>query len=277
MSLTSVVDHLGREVIFSFPPQRIVSLCPSQTETLAELGLLDRLAGRTRYCVHPRTALKSVKAVAGTKTFKLSEISELKPDLVIGEKEENPKEKILELSDASIPTYVTDVYNLQSARKMILDLGAITGTRAEAETLAKRYDDALAKTRGIFSKMTALYLVWRNPYMAAHNDTYIHSLIEHLGFENACRPLSEARPDAGRYPSLSLEDMRILDPDVILLPSEPFPFRDAHLAEIQKALPRSLPLLIDGEPLSWYGARAAHLPAFAESLRAQLARNGRVI
>lgn len=277
MSLTSVVDHLGREVIFSFPPQRIVSLCPSQTETLVELGLLSHLVGRTRYCVRPRTALKAVPTVSGTKTFTTVEISALRPDLVIAEKEENPKDRVLDLVTASIPVYVTDVSDLKTARKMILDLGGLTGTRARAEHLVSECDRTLSETRGTFSKMTALYLIWRNPWMAAHEHTYIHAVLEHLGFENACRPFSMARPDAGRYPALSAEDMRILDPDVVFLPSEPFPFRDRHAAEIREILPRTTVLLIDGEPMSWYGARMRELKSFAHSLRENLERVGRTL
>lgn len=240
-------DHLGREVAIAFPPRRIVSLCPSLTETLFALGLEDEIVGRTSYCVHPAEQVPAVPTVGGTKDVKIQTILDLRPDVVIAEKEENRPE-VVETLAAAAAVYVTDVRSYGQAFQAIRDLGAVTDRAPTAEALTAEIAARFARLpRG--RAMTVAYLVWRQPYLAVGRDTYIHSLLEICGLQNVYATL----PD--RYPTITLVDLQALSPELLLLSSEPFPFDPAHVAELAAQLPRSRVILVDGEMFSWYGSR----------------------
>ncbi len=245
-------DDLGRSVSLAFPPQRIVSLCPSQTETLIALGLGGRVVGRTRYCIHPAAELSRMTEVGGTKQPRLDAIRALQPDLVIAEKEENRREDV-EALEQEFPVYVTDVRSVDDALRMIGTLGRLCGCVPAAATLAQQIAERFSRLTPLLPTRRAAYLIWRKPWMVAGSDTYIGDVLERLGFGNVF-----AR-HAGRYPETTVEEIERLAPEVVLLSSEPYPFAERHVQEFANRLPGSKVRLVDGEAFSWYGARM--LPA----------------
>jgi ABC-type Fe3+-hydroxamate transport system substrate-binding protein len=251
-------DTTGRPVLLPKRPERIVSLVPSQTELLVDLGLAERLVGRTRYCIHPREKLSSVTVVGGTKKIDSGKIEALKPDLILAEKEENPLELVNSLATLA-PVYVTDVTSISSAISMCKEVGQITGLTTEAEALATQIEITIRDVKGIVSRPErVLYLIWRKPWMAAGTGTFIHSCLEHIGFQNVA---------AHRYPELDREAIIRLNPDRVFLSSEPFPFKESHAEELREILPKARFDFVDGELFSWYGSRMLKMPAYWRSLR----------
>ena len=235
-------------------PMRIVSLVPSQTELLYYLGTPP--VGQTIFCYHPRNNFtKSIK-IGGTKKLQLDKIRSLKPDLIIGNKEENQKEQIEELRQ-EFPVWLSDIYTPQDATAMIRQVGQLVGKSTLATNLAceieKGFSFNLTNTKG-----TALYLIWNNPYMAAGRKTFINSILEAHGYTNAISALDS------RYPTISLDEMKKINPEYILLSSEPFPFENRHINDLKGHFPQVDIRLVDGELYSWYGPR---LLKTIESLR----------
>jgi iron complex transport system substrate-binding protein len=259
----AVIDDLRHEVTFHFPPRRVVSLCPSLTETLFAVGLDENtIVGRTTYCIHPAEGVQGVPVVGGTKSVDVERIRALEPDLVIAEKEENPRQVVETLAE-TLPVFVFDVTDFESALRAISTLGALSGRAAQAEKLVADIRAAFAQLHPRRTQRVA-YLVWRNPYMAAGQDTYIHALLERCGFENVCAPL------AGRYPVITDEVLRDLAPEWILLSSEPFSFDDAHVAELGAQIPTARAIRVDGEMFGWYGSRMLAAARYLEQLVARL-------
>ncbi len=248
------VDHLGRTVEIPALPRRIVSLCPSQTETLFSLGVGAYVVGATRYCVEPALSLGNVARVGGTKKLQWEKLHELSPDLVICEKEENPREMVEEL-ERHYPVFVTDVRDIPSALRMIEDLGALVGATMEAAVLSARVRDALSRVLPL-AKPKTVYLIWRKPTMVAGSDTFIDSMLELCGFENLARSLT------GRYPEVTAQQLAELKPEIVLLSSEPYPFKHEHFDEIRAILPEAEIYLADGQAFSWYGSRLVHFPEY---------------
>lgn len=253
-------------------PQRIISLVPSQTELLYHLGLDQRVVGITKFCTHPDEWFRSKKRVGGTKALDMAIIKELNPDLIIANKEENDKEQVLALSE-HYPVWVSDVSDLRGALDMIFDIGALTGTVAKAATLAttikESFNELLKKKK--HTPLKAAYLIWRDPYMAAGGDTFIHDMMEACGLENVFAGLK-------RYPVISPSQLAQTPCGVFLFSSEPYPFREKHIDELKKILAqytsinekKATSLLVDGEMFSWYGSRLAHAPDYFQRLRNQL-------
>ena len=249
--MRSFTDPLGRPVaLVQFPPQRIVSLCPSQTELLFALGAGPRVVGRTRWCIHPQPEVSAVAAVGGTKKVSRTRVAELQPDLILGEKEENTPELIAQL-EAIAPTYVTNVESVADAHTMIAQVGALVGAEAEAARLSAAI---AARWQGLAPAppLRVAYLIWRAPWMGVGASTYIHSVLTQLGLVNALATLP------GRYPEIRLEQLAALGVQRVLLSSEPYAFTpaDAEALAAELALPVDV---VDGEAFSWYGARM--LPA----------------
>lgn len=239
-------DHISREITVPSHPKRIVSICPAITETLFALGAKERLVGRTKFCIFPKHEVDTLPTIGGTKDPNVEKIKAIKPDLILAEKEENTKESVEELS-AIAPVVVLEVQTLADSYRLIKDLGQLTCHETEAKKLltqACKEMESLAKSK----KARALYLIWRKPYMAVGDTTYIQSVLEHLGLENAAKSLS------GRYPELTPELLHELNPDVLLLSSEPFPFSTKHQQELKEILPNTPSLLVDGE-MFWYGSK----------------------
>lgn len=259
-----LTDHLGRQVQLTLPARRIVSLCPSQTETLYAIGAGPRVVGATQWCIHPAAELAAVPRVGGTKKVNLRRVAALAPDLVIGEKEENTPEMVAALAGIC-PVYVTDVTDTATALRMVASLGLLTGCQTQATVLARQIATALTAVPRLPRPLRVAYLIWQDPWMAAGASTYIHSVLGLLGFHNVF-----AGEGSSRYPQFDLARLQALSPDVVLLSSEPYSFGTRHQVQLSAQLPGTRILLADGEVFSWYGARMLHLPACASQLLAQL-------
>lgn len=238
---------IGNKVEISFPPRRIVSLVPSQTELLAYLGLDEEVVGITKFCVHPHEWFRNKKRVGGTKTLHLDIIESLQPDLIIANKEENTREQVEELS-AKFPVWVSDITTIDHALQMIAEIGQLTGREAQAITLIKDIRAGFDSLRAASVARRVAYYIWREPWMVAGGDTFVSDMIKTIGWENACAQLD-------RYPEVSPDRLRAMGADLVLLSSEPYPFKDKHIAEIQASLPGVEVCLVDGEFFSWYGSR----------------------
>lgn len=243
MSHKLFTDQMGREVTFSFPPQRIISLVPSQTEFL--LDIKAPIVGRTKFCVHPGNKVKKIPVVGGTKNFRFGEIRKLQPDLIIGNKEENYREGITELWK-EFPVWMSDIHTLDDAYEMMSSLGQITDRTGQAHPIlsdCKAIMKVIRNTR--VGKV--VYLIWQNPWIAVGRKTFINSMLSHLGYENAVV--------SNRYPELSVEEITKLKPDYILFSSEPFPFNQTHLNLAKNRWEDANCQLVNGELFSWYGSR----------------------
>lgn len=257
MKQRSVIDQLGRRVEFPFPPQRIISLVPSQTELLFDLGLADRIVGRTKFCIHPEKEVKKVQVVGGTKNLRLETIKQLKPDLIIGNKEENDKEAI-EVLEPIFPVWMTDIVTIRDAVATVRSSGELTGAVEKSATLASQISDSLGTVKGNFSGKV-VYLIWKKPWMAAGRQTFINSMLNWLGFDNVVRQ--------NRYPEYNESELQTLQPQHVFLSSEPFPFKEEHVKELQSLLPASQFHLVNGEMFSWYGSRLIKSAGYFRALR----------
>lgn len=243
---------------------RIVSLVPSITELVCDLGLAPQLVGRTGFCIHPRQAVRGIPKVGGTKTVDIDRIRALEPTHVILNIDENVR-PVAEALAGFVPSLVVThpqapLDNLALYRL----IGGIFGRTEEAEALCSRYleaHDALAAQRHVERK--ALYLIWKDPWMTVARDTYLSRTLALAGL--ATLPVEAA----ARYPKLSLDEPWVRDVQVVLLSSEPYRFREKHVAEIA-ALPvfkGKTVRLVDGEMTSWYGSRAIAGLAYLRELR----------
>ena len=249
-----------REVRLQQPPSRIVSLVPSITELLSDLGLDDSIAGITKFCIYPERVFRSKTRVGGTKKVAIEKIRSLKPDLIIANKEENIRTEIETLA-TEFPVWVSDVQNLEDALEMISGIGSITGKTDQAQQLNEIIATAFKKLQPV-QEINALYLVWRDPYMAAGGDTFINSMLSTCGFTN----LLSARM---RYPEITLSEMKELKPELVLLSSEPYPFREKHVPELEAIFPSANIQTVDGTYFSWYGSRLQHAPGYFNTLLSQ--------
>lgn len=223
-----------------------MSLVPSLTEFIADIGLEGSLVGRTKFCIHPESIRKNVPVMGGTKIPNIERIRKAAPDLVICNKEENRREDVEEISGFA-KVEVTDISGIEDALRAMKYLGEIVGKGDGAKRIVVEAERQLS-LRPSAKPLRAVYLIWRNPYMTIGNDTYIHDVMKHWGLENCFGHLT-------RYPELSPEAIRDANPDVILLSSEPYPFKEKHITEISGFAPQSKVMLVDGEWFSWYGSR----------------------
>lgn len=243
------VDQLNRTVQLKKTPSRIVSLVPSQTELLIDLGLADKLVGITKFCIHPKDAVKSITKIGGTKNFNLEKIRFLKPDLIIANKEENEEIKLKELM-SEFPVWISDIKNLDQAIDMIKKIGAVTEETEKANKLSLSISKKFFRFESVRkTKKRVLYLIWKNPFMSINKDTFINDMIEKCGWQNMCSNY------INRYPTFNEEEIVKLKPDTVLLSSEPFPFKEKHIADIKKVFPESTITIVNGEAFSWYGSK----------------------
>ncbi|MEI6311606.1 MAG: helical backbone metal receptor [Bacteroidota bacterium] len=248
-----VIDPLDNKINCTQAPQRIVSLVPSQTELLFDLDLGNQIVGITKFCIHPALEVSKITQVGGTKNCRLEIIASLQPDLIIANKEENTQSDI-ETLQKQFPVYVSDITTLADAYKMIIDIGKITFKEEEAQHIQQQISNSLAVVQ-VAEKKSALYFIWRKPWMTVGADTFIHHMMHELGFINLTA-------DMKRYPELSMEQIQSLNPAYILLSSEPFPFKQRHIDELQKICPNAKIQLVDGEIFSWYGSRLLHAASY---------------
>ncbi|HRC33319.1 MAG TPA: helical backbone metal receptor [Bacteroidia bacterium] len=261
--MTVYVDQLNRQVNIKSSPQRIVSLVPSQTELLFDLGVADRVVGVTKFCIHPAEAIATTTIVGGTKQIKHDVIKALQPDLIIANKEENTKED-LELLMQHYPVWISDINNLNEVFSMIANVGEIIGRENEAKKLNSEITKGAAilaeKATSFKTRKRVAYFIWYKPWMVAANDTFIHSMLELCGWQNVFEKQE-------RYPSVEIEQLAKLKPDIILLSSEPFPFKTKHVDMLKTICPQAQVILTDGEMWSWYGSRLTKaLPYLCETI-----------
>ncbi len=245
----------------SYKFQRIISLVPSLTELLSDLGLDKEVIGITKFCVHPKEWFESKTRVGGTKTAKVEIIRKLNPDLIITSKEENVKEQVEELSQ-SYNVLLTDVDSLDTAILSIRDIGKITGSVEMSTKMVADIGERFYNLNSLFSDKTqvrATYFVWNKPYMVAGGGTFINDMMNHCGLLNIFS-------DLDRYPEINLVEIKERGCDMILLSSEPYPFKEKHASEIKILLPCTSIVLADGEMFSWYGSRLLKSADYFESL-----------
>jgi len=242
-----ITDQIGHNVELKNFPKRIVSLVPSQTELLYDLGLENKVVGITKFCIYPKEWFETKNRVGGTKNINFKKIAALQPDLIIANKEENTKEQIEELQKL-YPVYTSDIYNLEDNIQMIETIGSITNTVNRSQTIIKGINQSFKRLTPLDNpNNTVLYLIWKNPYMSIGNNTFISDMLVRCGLINVIK--------VDRYPELSLEQIRMLNPAYIFLSSEPYPFTKKHIVELQKNNPHSNVILVNGEYFSWYGSR----------------------
>ncbi len=249
-------DQLNRQIEIKAIPQRVISLVPSQSEFLWDLGIQSQLIGITKFCIHPNQMFETVERIGGTKNLKLERIVELKPDLIIANKEENTLEEINYLSER-FPVYISDVNTLEEAYNMMETIGAIFHKQELVSKMVKDSKDAFNLIPKLNKRV--MYMMWNNPYMAVALNTFIDDMLKQCGFVNVCRDLQ-------RYPEISVDMLKKFNPDFVLLSSEPFPFKNEHAIEINNILPETKVVLVDGEMFSWYGSRLVKAPLYFKQL-----------
>ena len=247
------------------PPRRIVSLVPSLTELLADLGLDEEVVGLTRFCVHPEGWKAKKQIVGGTKNVRLDRVAALEPDLILANKEENVREQVEALAEIT-PVHITDVKTVEDALAMIRVVGALVHRVVQAEALAGEIEAAFSALQAA-APIRVAYLIWRDPFMTIGGDTFIHDVLARAGLVNVFG-------DRTRYPEVTADQLIEAQPDALLLSSEPYPFKPHHVADLEAetGLPASL---VDGELCSWYGSRmrlaSPYLTALCSALTAHLA------
>lgn len=254
-------DQLYHNIRLDQPPQRIISLVPSQTELLYHLGLGNRVAGITKFCVHPAQWFNTKTRVGGTKSVNMGTVHRLQPDLIIANKEENVKEQVEELA-LRYPVWTSNINNLEDALAMMAALGELTGCTAEADTIVQTVQDRFRLLTPPAPRRRVAYLIWQNPWMTIGGDTFISDMLQRCGWDNVFAGQQ-------RYPQLSSEVLEAAKPELLLLSSEPFPFKEKHVHEWEQRLPGVKVLLADGEMFSWYGSRLLEAPAYFGQLHAQ--------
>jgi ABC-type Fe3+-hydroxamate transport system substrate-binding protein len=265
------VDELGFALELRQPPQRIVSLVPSLTETLFALGLENTIVGVTKYCVAPRELVAPLPKLGGTKNPALAAILDLEPDLIVANAEENRRQHVEWLREQGLSVYVTYPRSVTGAVETILGLGKITGRETQASVLARDIItgvSAIEAQLGIWNKLCFRVFcpVWKRPWITFNGDTYAHDVLRLVGFKNVFGSAAE------RYPRTKLEQVLELRPDIVLLPDEPYAFGPSDIEELRQTLPPMLArrvILISGRDLHWYGA---HMASGLTSLAALLNR-----
>ena len=260
-------------------PHRIISVVPSQTELLFDLGLDNEVVGITKFCIHPADKVRNKTIVGGTKTLHLDQIHALRPNLILANKEENTREQI-EALQRQYPVHVTDVVTLPDALTMIRTVGKLVDKEPQAEKMVQQMAATLpvgeAPGSGLndynhyqglrpLAGLRVAYLIWRKPYMVAANGTFIDAMLEAAGFRNAFAGQT-------RYPEASPDDLRAAEPELIFLSSEPYPFAEKHIAELQAVCPSARVLVVDGEVFSWYGSRLLRAADYFRNLHNEIAR-----
>ena len=255
---------MGRTIQLPHPPKRIISLVPSQTELLFDIGLSKEVIGITKFCIHPEEMFRSKMRVGGTKNIDIEKVKSLKPDLIIGNKEENKKEQIEELMQL-FPVWMSDIKSLDNALDMIEKLGKLVKKEEEAGTLQ---NEIQTKFNSLNSEMQnakceikkVAYLIWRNPYMTINKDTFINHILERCSLQNVFANHSR------RYPEINSIELAQASPELIFLSSEPYPFTEKHIQDLQNICPAARIVLVDGEMFSWYGSRLLLVPGYLKSV-----------
>jgi iron complex transport system substrate-binding protein len=253
--MKTLIDQLGTAHTFETSPQRIISLVPSQTELLYDLGQEAKIIGITKFCVHPYHFRSTKKRVGGTKKVHYEKIRLLEPDIIICNKEENTQEIVERLSEIC-PVWVTDIITIEDNFQIISDFGQLFNCRTEAQKWNDKLAYALSDFKNFIKDKTlkkVAYFIWKNPYMVAGSDNFINELLKLNHFKN----IYDNNPETpGRYPEIELDKMKTEgDPEIVFLSSEPFPFKKEDGYEIEQYTNKAQTVIVDGEMFSWYGSR----------------------
>jgi ABC-type Fe3+-hydroxamate transport system substrate-binding protein len=236
-----ITDHLNRTVILKSKPERVVSMVPSLTETLADLGLAENLVAVTRFCKYPSNVVNTLPKIGGPKNINLEKIIDLKPDFVVAVKEENNKKQVLSLAE-HVPVFVFDINTLEDSFDMLQLLGTIFEIQEISAQWIKRIKEKLEILKPSVVAEKTLYMIWKKPWMAAGKSTFIGSMMQVAGFNNLI---------SGRYPEISENEMR--KADAILLATEPYHFNENDRKQLQEMFSGTRVIIVDGEMFTWYG------------------------
>lgn len=250
-------DQLNKTIELKNYPKRIISIVPSQSELLWELGVRIELIGITKFCIHPLEMHQKIDKVGGTKNLNIDKIRALKPDLIIGNKEENEKSQI-ELLEKEFNVWMSDINTFDDSLEMISLIGQLTNKTTEAEKIRNNIINEFNFLPNL--NFNALYFIWKNPYMVAGNATFIGDLLHKLKLNNCIIDKNS------RYPELTLNEIIKLNPSLILLSSEPYPFKQKDIEELKENLPNTKFWLVDGEMFSWYGSRLQYCAKYFNNL-----------
>lgn len=265
-----LIDAQGTAHEVAATTARIVSLVPSITELLVDLGLGKQLVGRTGFCIHPREGVRKVPKVGGTKSIDLAKIRKIAPSHLIVNVDENPRDVVAELAKFVPHVIVTHPKAPTGNFDLFRLMGGIFSREEEAETLCERFGAALAQLEQAAStwpRQRVIYLIWKSPWMTASRDTYISRTLAAAGWDTI-----EARGEA-RYPTIDLTPEQLAEVDLVLFSTEPYSFSERHLVELMDTMPldrRTRCALIDGEMTSWYGSRSIAGMTYLLSLRQRL-------
>lgn len=249
-----IQDQMQRLIRIKSPIQKIVSLVPSLSQTLYDLGLEQSVVGITRFC--PKGQIRKT-SIGGTKNPNFSKIQLLEPDIILANKEENHPSDVQQLENR-FPVWVSDICSFDEALAMISSFGEYFDRYIEAQSLIEKIKRGLASIQSTKSK-TAAYFIWKNPYMVTGGDTFINTWLEHLGFKNIFA-------DSKRYPETKLEDLAQNPPETIFLSDEPYFFREEDRKHFTKIFPRSEIHLVKGKYFSWYGSLILEAIAYFSDL-----------
>lgn len=238
-----VTDQLKTMMEVSPPLHRIVSLVPSITQTLYDLGLEAKVIGRTRFCPH----ISKPVSIGGTKDPKIDQILDLEPSVILANKEENRPEDVDDLR-SFYPVWTSDVTSIFDSQDLIFRLGQLFDAHIQAEKIITEVETGLEACKNRLAGMRAAYLIWKNPYMSCGGDTYIHSIMSHLGLKNVYS-------SSKRYPEVKLEELKEESPDLVLLTSEPYYFRQSDQEELRRILPNTCVIRVSGKSFTWYGSQ----------------------
>jgi len=243
-------DQIGRILEFKKTPKRIISLVPSLTELLVDLGLENSIVGITKFCVHPTHLKKSKTIVGGTKNINIKKIKALEPDIILCNKEENTKE-IVSLCEQIAPTHVSYIFTINDTLELIKLYGQLFFREVEASKIVQEIRSKLSDFRQLINAKElkkVAYFIWKKPWMVAGNNTFIHHILQINKFDNVYK-------NKERYPEINLEEIKLEGtPDFIFLSSEPYPFKEKDIHETER-LTKAKVILVDGEMFSWYGSR----------------------
>ena len=261
MSGLRLTDQIGQSIALNEHPKQIVSLVPSITYLLYKLGLDEEVSGITRFCKLPAHWKKQKSIVGGTKQVKYDRIAQLNPGIILANKEENTKEMVDKLLQIA-PVYVSDVKNLDDNAQFITDLGKIFQKEDMAKKLIQDIRQAEMRLNPT-KRLKAAYFIWKKPWMTIGGDTFISKMMQLAGFDNVFAGKK-------RYPVVDMKQLEDANPALILLSSEPYPFKEIEQKELQMQFPNACVLLVEGEPFTWFGAYPLEAFAYFQSLQNQL-------
>jgi len=258
-----IQDQIGRPLELSTIPKRIISLVPSQTELLVDLGLEESIVGLTKFCIHPEFLRKTKTIVGGTKQIHIDRIKALNPDIILCNKEENTKE-IVEACEQICPVHVSDIFTIKDALELMQQYGQLFDVVSKSKTLINYIEKEYQAFKDFVNKKpirNVAYFIWKTPWMVAGKDTFINHLLE-------CNQFCNVFSEMPRYPEIDLKSLKEKSVDVVFLSSEPFPFKEEHITELKEEIGQDILVkLVDGEMFSWYGSRLQYAFDYFKSLR----------